>query len=920
MPSLNQPDRREVLRLIAAGAAAALASCSKPDHPIYPRAVDDQAEVGQVRRYATALPLAGYARGVTGLVVEGRPIKLEGLAAHPASLGATDLFTEAAILDLYDPQRLRAPVGPEGVADWSLLQRVLLDRLSGSDGRDLRLLSGRITSPTLLARIAEMKRRFPAMQHHRSEPIGDDAERLGAIQAFGRPLTMRPRLADADVVVTLGADPLGPGPEQVALARGWSRRRTDPKGPQRLHAFEPSPTQTGVCADRRTPATPDQIADLALVIAHALGADSAAGPLPPPISAAASAAIGDLRRATGRAVVLVGAGQPAAVHALAAWINQRLRAPVDWIEPIDPATDAHGISLARLAGDMHAGRVGTLIMLDSDPLYHAPAALGFAEALKRVPMVIAATAFANATSTAARWTVPLSHPLEAWGDLRAPDGTASIAQPLIRPLYGTRSATELLDLVDPLPSPVSAHDRLRAQWLPHADGDPERWWRDLLVAGMVAESAAPPVAASAATLRAYPPAAAAKGIVLTLAPSPTLWDGRLATNAWAQECPDPVTKEVWGSGIRLNAADASAAGISDGDLIALGAAGAAPARIIAGQAPGAATLMLGYGRHAAGHIADVPGANGFAIRASDAGLAQRGGTLDRLTATDKRADITTTQGQFTLDGDLERLFPIVRPGERLPAPPPQATLLPRRPPDGQAPPQWGMVIDTAVCIGCNACVVACQAENNIPAIGPEEMARGRDLHWLRVDRYAHDGGEGFQPVPCMQCETAPCEPVCPVEASVHDSQGLNLQVYNRCVGTRTCQANCPYKVRRFNFLDYAGANLWGQDDHASIEAQRNPEVTVRARGVMEKCTYCVQRIETARADADANGRPLDTGAVRTACQSACPTEAIHFGDLTQSDSEVSQLRGSPRHYGLLEELGTRPRTTYLAQLRDEGTT
>ncbi len=911
MPSLSHPDRRTVLRLIAAGAAAGLAGCSKPDEPIYPRAVDPEgAAPGEVRRYATALSLAGYGRGVTGIVVDGRPIKLEGLDAHPASLGATDLFTETAILDLYDPQRLRAPQGPGGVTGWPFLQRALIARLAGSDGAGLRILSGRITSPALLDRIAAMRRRFPAMRHYRFEPIDDDADRAGATRAFGRPLTMRPRLSKVDVLVTLGADPLGPGPEQVALARGWAMRRLRAGGPQRLHAFESGLTQTGACADFRTAARPGQIANALLHIAAALGTDVASPQLSPPLEAAVARATHDLISARGRAAILVGREQSAPVHALAAWVNQRLSAPIDWIAPVDPDPMSHLAGLAELATQMHAGRVDTLLLLDCDPVRCAPAALRFGEALARVPLSIACARFPSATTAAARWTAPLHDELESWSDVRAPDGTASITQPLIRPLYRTRSALEMIDLVDPPMLPASDHDRLRDGWRPHAGADFDRWWQDALVSGIVAGSAAGPLQATAALTR-YPPAPPSRDLQILLAPSPTLWDGRRAANAWAQECPDPLTKEVWGSSLRMAATDAARLGAGDGDVVAL-PGGEASVRIVLGQAEGVATLLLGYGQGAAaGRIADTGGINGFALR--DA----RGGWIVSaagLHAPGSKRSVPSTRAQFALDGDYAKLFPIVRPGAALPPEPPRPTLLPRAP-AGTPPPQWAMAIDTAVCIGCNACIVACQAENNVPAIGPDEMARNRDMHWLRVDYHADADGSprGFQPIPCMQCEAAPCEPVCPVEASVHDEQGLNAQVYNRCVGTRTCQANCPYKVRRFNFLDYAGADLWGEEDHGSISAQRNPEVTVRARGVMEKCTYCVQRISAAVREADATGTPM--GPVATACQSACPTRAIRFGNMTDPASGIPAARADPRHYALLGELGTRPRTTYLARLR-----
>nr|WP_255587134.1 4Fe-4S dicluster domain-containing protein [Hephaestia mangrovi] len=406
---------------------------------------------------------------------------------------------------------------------------------------------------------------------------------------------------------------------------------------------------------------------------------------------------------------------------------------------------------------------------------------------------------------------------------------------------------------------------------------------------------------------ALPTVAPVRGLELELRPSPTLWDGRRASNAWAQECPDPITKEVWGSSARLNGADMAALGLKDGDIVDLHAGGRSirlPVRITAGQAKGVVTVLTGYGRSRSGAVADGVGANAWA-------LAKAGDIA--ITATGERRPTISTEKQFVLDGDLAKIFPILAPGEAMPKPKPEPSLLPNPPAKGAAAPQWAMVIDTDVCIGCNACVVACQAENNVPVIGPDEMAMGRDMHWLRVDRYdvEEKDASGFQPVPCMQCEKAPCEPVCPVEASVHNSEGLNLQVYNRCIGTRTCQANCPYKVRRFNFFDYSERSVWGDADDASITAQRNPDVTVRGRGVMEKCTYCIQRISAAEHDADANHTPV--GEVVTACQAACPTQAITFGSIADEDSIVSAKKADPRHYGLLEDLGTKPRTTYLAR-------
>jgi Fe-S-cluster-containing dehydrogenase component len=888
MPPLN-PDRRTLLKLIAAGAAASVAGCSKPDQTIYPLADQpDGTAPGKTRRYATALPLAGYGRGVTGLVVNERPIKLEGLAAHPASLGATDAFTELSILDLYDPQRLKAPTGPAGPSNWEAAVRAIRARPALRRGAGLALLTGRVTSPTLLARIAALKAALPEARHVRWEPFDDDAVLAGTAAAFGRRLTPRPRLADADVVLLIDADPLGPGPEQVALARAWATRRRQEPMP-RIVAIESSPSASGAMADVRLAASPREIA-LACGFIHARMGATAAPDLPSALAQGLSAAVAALSAAKGRALVLAGERQPAAVHAFVAWLNAELDAPVDYIAPVDPDPTPHRAGLAALASDMHAGRIDTLILLDANPVYAAPPALRFAEAMARVPLTIAATRIPDETSAHANWQLPLSHPFEGWHDWRAPDGTASIAQPLVRPFWDTRCASDVVDLlIDPAAEPAS-FARVSETWA-HLGA---AGWRDAVAAGVIPATHA--ANEQPGTARLVLPPVPAAGPALTILPSPSLYDGRWSANAWAQECPDPLTKEVWGSSARMHADAMAALALRDGDLLRIGGV-TVPVRATAGQANDVVSLLAGYGRSGTGAIADGMGVNAFALD-PHAPLANAGG----------RAPVVTTQHQFALDSELAKLFPVLAPEAALPRSTPLPTMLPNPPARDNAPPQYAMAIDTDVCIGCNACVVACQAENNVPAIGPAQMAVGRDMHWLRVDRYDHGDTTGFQPVPCMQCEAAPCEPVCPVEASVHDAQGLNVQVYNRCIGTRTCQANCPYKVRRFNFLDYAQASLWGDAEDASVTAQKNPDVTVRARGVMEKCTYCVQRISAATRDADAGGAP---GAVVTACQASCPTQAISFGTL--ADASIQGARADGRHYALLEELGTKPRTTYLAR-------
>jgi len=905
-------NRREALKLLWAGAAAALAGCGRPREEIIPYVdIPEGLVPGEAQRYATTLTLGGYGRGVLATAIDGRPIRVEGNPAHPASLGATDVFAEAAVLDLFDPFRSKSPIGPPGVSSWSAFERALRGRLqseTADGGKGLYLLSGRITSPTLLRQIAALKARFPAMTWARYEPVHDDAERQGTRQAYGRPRTLLPRLRDTDVGLWLGADPIGPSPAQIAQARAFAERRRAPGSPARWYAAEASMTLSGVAA------SPAQVQALAAEVARRLGADIAASALDPQATRFAKTAAEDLRTHPGRALVLAGAAQTPETHVLAAWINSRLGAPIDVIDPIDPVAEDHAASLAALTGAMAKGQVRTLIVLDANAAYDVP---GLRDLLAHVPFSAHLGAYRDETSLACRWHAPLSHALESWSDARAFDGTASLIQPLIRSLYDSRSAHDLLTVMtggmvgDP-------RDPVRQTWMQEAGADLDGWWRKTLVAGVI-EGSAParqPLPKAAALPKLAP--GPAHDLVLVVAPHPSLWDGRMAPNAWLQECPEPFTKEVWGASMRLSPGDAARLGIKDGDQVRLRAGGEtveAAAKIASGQADGTLGLPLGLGRRDAGPVGSQAGPNAAALRG--AGLAyavpvtvESGGRAKAPPVSQRDTELAGESAALLptlVHADLAKRKPTADPASQLAKP-------------VQGDHAWGMVIDTDACIGCNACVLACQTENNVPAVGPDDAAMGRDMHWLRIDVYdtghAKAPRPGFEPVPCMQCEQAPCEPVCPVEASVHDHEGLNDQVYNRCVGTRFCQSNCPYKVRRFNFHDYSSGALWDGLDANAVQASRNPEVSVRSRGVMEKCTYCVQRISAARRASERDERPIKDGEVVTACQGSCPTQAITFGDLRDPQSKVAVQKADPRHFVLLEQYGTRPRTTYLARLRN----
>ncbi|MGY4513522.1 Fe-S-cluster-containing dehydrogenase component [Bradyrhizobium sp. USDA 3650] len=727
------------------------------------------------------------------------------------------------------------------------------------------------------------------------------------------------------MIVALDADPLGHGPDQIRIGRGFATRRGDANGFSRLYCIESALTVTGAKADERLALRPEAIERFAAALARQLGVPAGAAELPEPERVLLRKITADLTGHKGEALLVAGPTLSKEGHALVHWINAQVNAPVQLISPLDQTPSGRQAgTLEQLADDLGAGRVRQLIMIGANPVYDAPADLQFEARAQKATFRLHMGGYADETAAVATWHVPQRHPLEAWSDLRAIDGTASIVQPLIKPLYDSFGDHELAAWLAG-EWDASAHNLVRATWRSAASGDFEAWWRRVLHDGVIAGSAPAPAVPSAPLLPSLPDLKSDNNhdneIRLVLRPDPSVWDGSFANNAWLQECPKPLTKQVWGNALALHPDAAARLGLSPGDVVTLGANGRSvevPVLAEPGMAVGVCALTLGGGRQKAGAIGNGVGANAYAIRTS----ANRWHLPQvSIKPTGRHEPVLTTQNIVRTPEDVRELYPLYQLGQPLPRPvdPDPPSLMPPsvKPGDGHA---WAMVIDTSVCIGCNACVVSCQAENNVPVVGPEQVAMGRDMHWMRVDGYDHGSANspqiGFQPVPCMHCEHAPCEPVCPVAASVHDSEGLNAQVYNRCIGTRFCEANCPYKVRRFNFFGYADGDEYGNLGAESYRGQKNPEVTVRARGVMEKCTYCVQRISGARRASEREDRPLGPDEVQTACQNACPTRAISFGDLNQANAEINHRKADPRHYALLGHLGTRPRTTYLADVRN----
>ncbi len=909
-------DRRALLKLMGASfALGGLAACNVSDAgknaPLLSQSHNMPGYTpGVPLTVATSLPLNGYGRSVLVKVQEGRPIKIEGNPLHPASRGATDVFAQADVLSLYDPDRSDAPLQNGMSRTWEELTsfiRPVRNELVVAEGRGMHVLMPPTSSPTLHRLIAQARQLFPQSEWHVFTPIDDENKRAAALDVFGRDVDLVYDLTQADVIVTLGGDLFAEDPGHLRYAADYQkRRRMQGRELPRLFSVEARPSLVGSRADERVILRPREFEAFAQSLAASLGIDDASSSEPHPSVARIA---NELRRSGSRSLVVAGREQPASVHALAFAINAELGAfgtTLRAIEPVIPIMDG-ARTLHALAQAIEAGQVSHLIVLGGNPVYMAPADIDLAALIRRVPLSLHLGQHNDETSSACHWHVPEAHPLESWGDLRGFDGTVSLRQPATIALKPSLSAEEFLGLLAGQNEDGRAlvQATWRSAW---GDGFEEQWARSL-EDGVIADSELPVVAVSVRPDWQLAPVvqSSAAGIDVMFAPDPSMWDGSYANNGWLQELPKPLTKQVWGNAALIAPETADIFGLSSGDAVDLAVEGhvvRAPVWVMPGHAPGSVTLTLGYGRQRAGRIGNDIGYDAYAIRPSYQPWVATG----EIKAVGERIAVVSTQQHHSLRGrDIVR---VVAPKEEIVQ---EAGDLPSFYPEWSYNEHaWGMAIDLDACIGCNACVIACQSENNIAIVGPEEVAKGREMHWLRVDRYY--GGDPinpstyFQPVPCMQCEKAPCEVVCPVNATVHSSEGLNDMVYNRCIGTRTCSNNCPYKVRRFNFLDYQGT------DYSPSSESMNPQVTVRDRGVMEKCTYCIQRIASSRADARIEGRRLQDGEVMTACQQACPTQAIVFGDINDPGSAVSRLKKDPRNYALLGHLNTQPRTTYLARI------
>jgi molybdopterin-containing oxidoreductase family iron-sulfur binding subunit len=969
----NPLSRRQFLKLMAASLAlAGLSGCqlTEPQEKIVPYVnKPEQLVPGIPLFYATAMPLGGYATGLLVRSNEGRPTKVEGNPDHPASLGATDVFAQASILSLYDPDRSQTVTNAGQASNWEAFLGALNSALAGqraNGGAGLRVLTETVTSPTLIAQMQALLAAFPSARWYQYEPGSGDAARAGARQAFGQDVHTTYRFDQANVILSLDSNFLLHPAGRVRYGREFIAGRLVRDGRRtmnRLYVVASRPTITGAMADHHLPMRASQIEAFARAIVRELGIDPTSAAAPAVTGAAASwvtPLVRDLQANRGRGLVIAGEEQPAAVHALAHAINDALGnvgTTVLYTAPIEANPGDQLAGLRELTDDMAAGRVGMLLILGANPAYTAPADIGFAEAFGKVPFRAHMGLYADETAALSQWHIPEAHYLESWSDARAYDGTATIIQPLIAPLYGGKTVHELVAAL--LGQNASSFDIVRGYWQSQRGGataqpsanaptaaqpnaasagataepsnirqqDPfEEFWVTALNKGIVDGTALPAISATIAASAFAGSGAplADQGLEITFGLDPTIWDGRFGNNGWLQELHKPLTSLTWDNVAMVSSATAERLGLQSQDLVELSYKGRtvrAPIWIQPGQPDDSVAVTLGYGRTKGGQTVQGVGFNAYALRTADApGF---GAGLE-IRKTGQQYKLASVQRHFSMEGrgfvqsaTLDEFLknPGFVHGEE-----PQETqghtelpsLYPEYEYKGN---KWGMVIDTNACIGCNACVVACQSENNIPVVGKDQVLNTREMHWLKIDQY-YTGNDldnpemFFEPRLCMHCEKAPCELVCPVAATMHDHEGLNVMVYNRCVGTRYCSNNCPYKVRRFNYLTYT------RKDIPVLQLMQNPEVTVRNRGVMEKCTYCVQRISNARIASDREDRPIRDGEVLTACQQACPTNAIVFGNINDQGSQVAKLKAEASNYGLLEDLNTQPRTTYLPRIRN----
>ncbi|WP_158794415.1 TAT-variant-translocated molybdopterin oxidoreductase [Granulicella sp. L60] len=968
--------RRGFLKVMGASLAlAGLAGCTKqPDEPIYPYIKQPEDLVlGKPMFFATAYP---FPTGAIPVLVKSdsfRPIKVDGNPEHPMSKGKSDAFTQATLLDLYDPDRSQHVLHRGEVSSWGQFQQAFAAAAKkSSGGQGIYILSETITSPTLAAQWKQVQAAYPQAKMVQWEPVNQDSSRAASKAAFGSYADAQYKLEEADVILSLDADFLGGigHPGFLSLASGYAERHRYEEGKtmNRLYVVETMPTVTGFKAEHRLGLKPSDIAGFALALANGSAPQGADSEQQKFFAALSS----DLKNSGGKCVVIPGEQASPAVHAAAYALNSSLGAvgkTVIYTETVNPLPSEQMADLKSLVADINASKVQWLVMLGVNPIYSAPSDLLFPDAFAKVPVTVQLASHVDETGSISNWHINKAHYLESWSDARAYDGTITIIQPMIDPMYGGKSAHDVLQAVLDNPQ-ASAYDAVLANAKTYIKGDFAAGWRKALHDGWVEGTAFTAKAGgSGKSAVASFPQTPSKGLEVSFRPDPSIYDGRFANVGWMQELPKQVTNLSWDNAAIMSINTMADLKLEESDPVKVSFNGRefiAPALMVPGHPDGAITVHLGFGRGVeAGRVAQGVGFDAYQVRTSDGSLFVSGVTAQKVPGTyelcitkvhniehrgsfaqhDLEKPLSDKEGVYSLAGHEAMERSIIRyatvdevkknpnfaheggasgtlidkvgyspQGEKVPHDNsffPDAWRYDKQDPSTlKIQNAWGMAIDLNSCIGCNACIVSCYAENNIPVVGREQVKVGRNMQWLRIDTYfegdLHAPKAHFQPMACQHCENAGCEQVCPVGATVHTPEGLNTMVYNRCVGTRYCSNNCPYKVRRFNFL------LYSDYETESLKFMRNPDVTVRSRGVMEKCSYCVQRIEAVKIVADKENREIRDGEIVTACQQACPTSAITFGNINDKASKVAKLKAEERDYQVLADLNFRPRTTYTA--------
>jgi molybdopterin-containing oxidoreductase family iron-sulfur binding subunit len=1008
--------RRNFMKVMGASLAlAGLSGCViQPTEKIVPYVNQPENIIpGKPLFFSTAMTLGGIATGLLARSNEGRPTKLEGNPEHPGSLGGTDVLAQAALLNMYDPDRSKEITYRGEPKTWQAFMkdfRAKIDENRGDGGAGIRFLTETVTSPTLIDQFTRLKAELPNAKWYQYEPVNKDNVAAGAKMAFNAVVNPVYKFDQAERVLSLDADIFSGFNvryiKDFAKARAFSEEK---KEINRLYSIETTMSLTGAKADHRITVKPSQMSEVAKAVAKALGVAGANTTYSENAKWIEEMAK-DLKAHAGKSIVIAGDNQSPMVHAIAFAINETLGnvgKTVTYTEPLQANADTLQIDgLKELVKDIDGGAVKMLVILGGNPVYNTPADLKLnKERLDKVGLRVHLGEYVDETGELCHWHISEKHFLEMWGDTRAFDGTVSIVQPLIDPLYGGKSASEIIQLFFKENFEKKDYDIVREYWQKQtfnftakpaavtenklttgkkeenteaktetvptpalkatvapastpaaqtiiAAAVPNNFednWRKAVHDGFIPNTEAKPKAVSLSggfMSQAETKLQNTGGLEIAILPDPSVYDGRFTNNGWLQELPNPLTKITWENVALVSPKTAARLGLNRGndademsggerpasfinskggnmfaDLVTVkyqgGEVGNVPVWITPGQPDDVVTLYLGYGRAKAGRVGNGLGYNAYEIRKSDAMYFGAG----EVVKNGSQQTIASTQIHFNMEGrDLLRMWD-VEEFEKNPQIGHQhdeydKSMYPREHENVyKKHNRWGMTIDLNNCVGCNACVIACQSENNIPVVGKEQVERSREMHWMRVDAYYKGDVEkveslSFQPVLCQQCEQAPCEVVCPVHATVHSAEGLNDMVYNRCIGTRYCSNNCPYKVRRFNFLLYQD---W---DTPQYKLMRNPEVSIRSRGVMEKCTYCTQRISAARIEAEKDGRKVRDGEILTACQSVCPADAIVFGDLNDEESKVFKTKKDHRNYNLLNELNTQPRTTYLAGLKN----